>query len=180
MDDEENELIPGLDDPRSVPLDVRIARYEAYLRDWTDFELAVRIAATNAILLEDATFLMGPAESALESLAASNKEFIQVLEQAKIGCRLGAVSTKKFILVSKELAEKKAKHSKAGAKGGEAKALRQEPLKQWAIEEGMRLKGTPTERARKLMRQVPKNLSTLSEDPERVMREAIRKAEKNA
>lgn len=180
MGELENEKVPGLDDWIKLPTDERIARYESYLRDRCDFETLLRMAAENAILLKDAIFERDSARCDLEWQKESNEVAVWGLELGTLVAQDANATRDRLKAVSKELAEKKSKHSKAGAKGGEAKALRQEPLKQWAIEEGRRLKGNPTERARKLMKRLTDSLAALSEDPERVMREAIRKDLKNA
>jgi hypothetical protein len=63
----------------------------------------------------------------------------------------------------------------AGAKGGQARVKKLDPLKKWAMEANAKLKrGSPRDRARELIKTVPKELAELSKDPERIIRETIR------
>ena len=62
----------------------------------------------------------------------------------------------------------------AGAKGGQARVDKFDPLKKWAIAENKKLtRGSARERARKLMKAVPLDLAEISKDPERLIRETI-------
>ena len=63
-----------------------------------------------------------------------------------------------------------------GKSGGDKRAEKNAALKAWAISQNKEMvRGSATDRARRLMLEVPKELTNSSEDPERVMREAISK-----
>ena len=63
-----------------------------------------------------------------------------------------------------------------GKLGGDKRAEKNAALKAWAISQNKEMvRGSATDRARRLMLEVPKELTNSSEDPERVMREAIGK-----
>ena len=81
--------------------------------------------------------------------------------------------------VTMEIKRRKTALSKAGATGGAARASKLTPLKNWAVEEGQKVKGNPSEKARLLMKRITPALASLSNDPERVMREAIKASEKS-
>ncbi|MBK1685534.1 hypothetical protein [Rhodoferax fermentans] len=63
-----------------------------------------------------------------------------------------------------------------GKTGGNKRAEKTAGLKAWAISESSNMvRGNATERARKLMKKVPIELANSSNDPERIIREAINK-----
>ena len=76
--------------------------------------------------------------------------------------------------------ESKKKLSDAGVKGSEIRHAVSKELKDWALMEGKKLKGLPTDKARELMKRLPLHIAEkLREagdklkDPERVIRDAL-------
>lgn len=67
---------------------------------------------------------------------------------------------------------------KGGKVAGEKKREKSQPLKDWALENSKHLKGSAAEKARRLMLKLPADLTNRFNDPERLMREAIRASEK--
>ena len=70
--------------------------------------------------------------------------------------------------------------SDAGVKGSEIRHALSKELKNWALSEGMKLKGLPTDKARELMKRLPlgiaeklKEAGDKLKDPERVIRDAL-------
>ena len=68
----------------------------------------------------------------------------------------------------------RAKKSIHGKLGGDRRAEKNAALKAWAISQSKKMvRGSPTERARRLMLDVPKELANSSDNPERIIRETI-------
>jgi esterase/lipase len=178
-DDHDDKFKPGLHDPISVPLDERIQRYEAYLNNSISYELAVKIAATYSILARDTLNVLATVRVELEQYQKQSKEVVEVAAHAIIGLKIGAINSEKLAVVLGEKIERRKKLSGAGKKGVAVRADKLAPLKNWAIQEAKNLKGKPPEKARNLMKKIEPTLASLANDPERVMREAIRAFEKN-
>ena len=177
MDDEN--YFPGWDDDQSVSRDVRIERFSAYLRELDSFELAIRIAATNSILLKEMEVELDTLRKKLEPLKNIRDSVEQAFDWANEGLRIGQRSSEKLMAVLEKNIDRKSKLSSAGAKGAATRASKLTPLKNWAVEAGLKAKGNPSEKARFLMKKITPALASLSNDPERVMREAIRAAAKS-
>jgi hypothetical protein len=172
MDHDASKMVPGLDDSEAVPVHVRIARYTTYLSEVSNPVDVTRLAAESSILLKDAMHELALVRAQLISAYESKVAVGDLMEMA-------ANELENSIVISNELAEKQLKHATAGSKGGKVRALKLEPLKKWAIEKGGKLSGNPAEKARKLFRKLPPQLSALSNDPQRVMAQAIRDHQKS-
>ena len=68
--------------------------------------------------------------------------------------------------------------AKAGAKGGKARNRPRQEIKDWAIAQTATMRGAHKEIARSLSRQLPKHFVGRSDDPERLIYDALRKATK--
>lgn len=177
-DDDDDELAPGLYDPKTIPFDERVNRYAEHLREWMSFDALVKIAAHAAITLkdvEDGLELLKEQRKPLHSFKESMEEVFTI---ARLSTQLAKKNTEKLMFIQREVAENKKRYSSAGAKGGAARSKKVAPLKNWAIEKSPTMRGNAAEKARKLMQSIPVELSNTSNDPERVMREAIRAFEK--
>jgi hypothetical protein len=178
-DDDNDELIPGLHDPNTIPFDERVNRYAEHLREWMSFDALAKIAAHAAIALKDVEDGMELLQEQMNPLRSFKESMEEVFTLSKLSTQLAKQNTEKLMIVEREVVENKKRYSSAGAKGGIARSKKVAPLKNWAIEMSHTMRGNAAEKARKLMLKVPPEMSNTSNDPERIMREAIRSFEKN-
>ena len=174
MDDDES--VPGLHDPRSVPKAQRIARYEAHLREWVDFELAVHIAAINAIALKDIEDDLVELKNKMEPLRGIKESIEEAFDAGQEGLEIGRRSTEKLMVVLKEKIDKRSSLSSAGVKGAQSLHRPMAELKEWALSEANRIRGSHKDIARNLTSRIPKHLVNVSKDPERLIYDTLRAA----
>jgi hypothetical protein len=114
---------PGLDDPRSMSLEVRIARYEAYLTEWMDFKTVVHMAASISILMRDAEDgLQKAVEEYSYDAAQERAKLIKSYADQKEFVAIARTNTIALIRATKKLDQGREKLSLASAKSALSRA----------------------------------------------------------
>lgn len=176
MDDDE--FVPGLHDPISVPEDQRVARYEAHLREWVDFELAVHMAAISAIAMKDIEDRMAEMKIQIEPFRNIKNTIEVAYVAAQAGLQIGRISAEKLMVFQKEKIDKTNSLSSAGAKGAQSRHRPVAELKAWAVSEANKIHSSHKDAARKLTARIPKHLANASKDPQRLIYDTLRAAAK--
>ncbi|MDD5479506.1 hypothetical protein [Rhodoferax sp.] len=178
MDLDNDDYIPGLHDPSSVPFDVRVSKFEAHLREWVDFDLAVHIAARAQIALkdcEDGLAMIGPK---LDEYRSFVKTLPDILDAGADAAHIGGVAIEALMTVSKKEIDRKKNLSTAGVIGANAKHRSIRELKIWALNEAKTQLVDDKKIARYLANNLPEFLKNASKDPQRLIYDALRKNKK--
>lgn len=126
-----------------------------------DDRLKVQGLAVESLLAIDlfvGFILLGKHCQAMPWLSAAYKFLVEALHQAL------------------PMASRRDLARQAGGVGGEARAAKLRPLKQWALEQDKLLsKGSPLQRSRQLANKIPAGLRVLSVDPERVVLDTLKR-----
>lgn len=121
----------------------------------------------------------------VEALLAFDELIEQLVQGKPYGALRWLSAGYKFLMEAVHqalpIAEKSATARVKGLNGGKARSKKYAQLIDWALANEARYPGNPTMKARAMMAKLPAELAMLSDDPERMMREAIRKkqGEKN-
>lgn len=178
MDENEDEYLPGLHDPASVPKEQRVERYKEHLLEWVDFELAVHMAAISAITLKDIEDGLSELQHQGNPAREIEKSIQEAFDFGRAGLEIGRESDEKLQAVLKEKIDRKSSLSKAGTNGAQSLHRPAAELKSWALSQATIHRGSDKDIARKLAAQIPKHLADASKDPERLIYDALRAAAK--
>ena len=178
MDLDDDDYIPGLHDPSSVPIDVRVSKYEAYLREWVDFDLAVHIAASAQIALKDCEDCLAMIRPKLEKYQSFAKTLPDILEAGSVAAHIGGEALEALMTVSKNEINRKKNLSTAGVSGANVKHHVFRELKSWALNEAKTQRGDDKKIARYLANNLPESFKNASEDPQRLIYDTLRENKK--
>jgi hypothetical protein len=176
------EYVPGLDDPVSISLDARVARYAMYLYDHFSPEEILDLAAKSVISINAFVSIFEQMQTnqevAMKASEDLRRSYHTISKNRRLTGQIAVVATEELMEIRKSVAEQRNKLVTAGKKGGATRKKKSDPLLKWALPRAAKMRGTATAKARKLANELPDALRLVFEDPERVIREAIRKAEK--
>lgn len=178
MNDDEDDYIPGLHDPLSVPSEVRIAKYAAYLSEFCDLDFAIQLAAESQIAMYDFRPSLNAVILKLLKVERFLKSLPDTLEAASLCAEIGAINTENLMTVSKENINRKINLSNAGTKGAVTKHAGFRELKAWALEKAKTMRCSQQQIALKLSFDLPDHLKNVSKDPKRLIYEALRLSKK--